>query len=788
MTERPLFGIRPDLPAEPGHLPGRGRELAGARALLAREPLVTLLGPAGVGKTRIALRLAHERAAAASAAAAGSGAAPATGSAAVSAIGSATGSATGSAGAPGGPPEPLWVDLAGLPARAWDPCHEALLALPRRRPLLLVLDGCEELGPRAADLAASLLAELPRIRILATSQRVLGLPGEMLLPVPPLGASAPRPRPADPDPDPAGPRPGTGPAGQGQGPGPDREPDRDRERVRASAGRPAGAPAPQRARPRTHPRAPVVRTAGVLPAPTAPSTTALLAPAPGLDPAVRCYLDRARLADPGFTLTEDNAADVTALCRALDGLPAALEWVAAQVRPHPPRLALALLRTDPARLLGQLPPDVIAPDPRTSPYAAAARSHRLADPDERLLLTRLTVFGDAFDRAAALDVCGYGPLAPATAGAALTRLLPALPQVSGGTEPDPSRHRVPAALRAHLLSLACAPVARADLATAGRRHHDRCRIRAERAAGLWRTGRQQAARVEALRELPEFRIAMDPARGADPAAALEIAGSLWFLWAACGLAEEGLTHVERALTAHGDRGDRGPSPARALWLASWLATGLRDRTAVEELTVAAWRAAVLEGEDTVLAYLAHVRGVLELWRGRPERAVAEFGEALRTLPRLPEFGPGPGALRAAYTLAQAHADPALVPIEDGPPEDPTDLWARSWAGCAHAVVQRREGRPGEARAELVRSLRCQWALGDRVGQTYALELLAELEADQGRWIAAVRLLGAAAAGRPVMRPGPAAETVLRTRLGAAAYTAAFREGARTPPARLIRPA
>ena len=65
---------------------------------------------------------------------------------------------------------------------------DALAAAVTDRTGLLVLDGCEAMFDAAVELVAVLLARAPRLRVLATSQRQLGVTGEVVIPVGPLAA------------------------------------------------------------------------------------------------------------------------------------------------------------------------------------------------------------------------------------------------------------------------------------------------------------------------------------------------------------------------------------------------------------------------------------------------------------------------------------------------------------------------------------------------------------------------------------------------------------------------
>ncbi|MBI2761988.1 MAG: hypothetical protein HYX51_11255 [Chloroflexi bacterium] len=253
-----------NLPALLTSFVGREREMETVRRVQASTRLFTLAGAGGCGKTRLAIRMAQDLLWAY--------------------------------------PDGVWlVELAtlseaalvprtvaaalGLPPEADQPLLGAMIEALRPRRLLVVLDNCEHLLPACAGLVERLLRACPGVEVLATSREPLGIDGETVWRVPPLGVRGW----------------GLG-VGVGLPPGP-------LAQTQASDHGPGAVGDDQEASLSTTPN----------PQPPAPAD------------AEQLFVERARQRQSEFALTAANAGAVAEICRRLDGIPLAIELAAAWV-------------------------------------------------------------------------------------------------------------------------------------------------------------------------------------------------------------------------------------------------------------------------------------------------------------------------------------------------------------------------------------------------------------------------------------------------------------------------
>lgn len=149
---------------------GRRRELTDAKARMTESRLVTLTGPGGVGKTRLALELADRSRKAFR---------DGVWDVALASLEDEASLAS------------VMLAALSVPDQSTRPAVEKLVDFLREREVLVVLDNCEHVLQAAAELTARILQEAQGVRIIATSREPLGIAGERVCLIPPLAVPSP---------------------------------------------------------------------------------------------------------------------------------------------------------------------------------------------------------------------------------------------------------------------------------------------------------------------------------------------------------------------------------------------------------------------------------------------------------------------------------------------------------------------------------------------------------------------------------------------------------------------
>jgi len=717
--------IQAHLPEEPNSFVGRERELAELRQMLRRTRALTLCGPGGIGKTRLALRFLALAAAEF--------------------------------------PDGVWfVELAdlqqpdlvvsrtaaviGISEEAGHPLLETLGEALRPRRLLLALDNCEHLLDACAQVGRHLLASAPELRLLSTSREPLSVAAETIWRVPPLTVA------------PAG----TDPA------------------VSADAHR---------------------------------------------YEAVRLFADRAAASRPGFAIGPGNVAAVTSICRALDGMPLAIELAAARVR------ALSVEQIS-ARLddrFGLLTTGDRSAAPRQRTLRAAIEwSYELLTTAERTLFRRLSVF-TGWSLEMAEQVCSDEDVPAAevlglTAALVDKSLVVLDPEVLGE-----ARYRMLDTIREY---------AAMRLAQAGESAAVRLRLRdyalrtAEHnlAIGMARIPAAWAARVDVFRRYDVdagnvARVLNWCLEAGDAEAGLRICAAVspcWIVWGTFGQGGEWL----RSLLAL----DMTTVPAwvqgAALVVRAQLALS-SDPAAASSLATDGLKLCRESGDGYWTAVALNLLSEIALHTGRTDEAEASAGEALSiaqaagdgwnegyALGTRAAIAARRGKLREAEQLATASvsvmrridqqwgAARALLALGDLARFRNHPGEAHGWYVEALAILREIGARPEiarclaglgrvamdlgateQARRHLTRSLRLSHATGARISVARGLEAFAALAGHESRSELAVQLAAAAAAlrekaGLPPL-PGARTEGYLapaRRQLGDAAVARLWASG------------
>jgi predicted ATPase/DNA-binding SARP family transcriptional activator/Tfp pilus assembly protein PilF len=437
-------------------------------------------------------------------------------------------------------------------------------------------------------------------------------------------------------------------------------------------------------------------------------------------PSVQLFVDRAEAANAEFALTEENRADVTALCTRLEGIPLAIELAAARSTVLTPHQMLDHLS---ARFSLLVSTNRDAPQRHRSLRAALEWSVRMLPPESQRFLARLSVFRGGWSEAGARAVCEE-PLALDH----LARLRDDSLLLTE-TVDDVIRFRMFETIREFVEEQLSAT----EREAAERRHLEYFLALAERAAPELQ-GPDAARWLDRLeREHKNLRAALSHALEAAPALAIRLGASLWRFWQVRGYVTEGRRSLQQLLGL--PEAGSGAERARLLDGAADLATDQGDfSTAREQFTeaLAIWRDL---GDRAGMTFPIYGLANLALYEGRQDESRALFEENLALQQEI-------GDLRGqAISLSNLGG----LAMPRGEIERATELLTQSLAlqralgdresagytlvKLARIALAHRD--PGDARAHLEEALRIFRDLDCQDGIAGATGVLAQVAIEEG---------------------------------------------------------
>lgn len=396
-------------------------------------------------------------------------------------------------------------------------------------------------------------------------------------------------------------------------------------------------------------------------------------------PAVQLLVERARSVNPAFALTDENVNDVAQICQQLDGLPLAIELVAARARVLSPKDMAGRLAD---RLNIEAPAGRSSPARQQSLRASIDWSYELLPDEERDLFAQLAVFVGGWNLSAATELSRS--LEESETVTALCHLVEKSFVVAENIDGE-MRYRMLETLREYGLE---------QLEEAGRRAVTEDRHAKLIARSLSRfeeglRGRDQVAACrEIAREYGNITSALRWALQHDPNLALTIVWSIGRFWLIQSRLTEGRFWMSAALDACTDPVD----------------AHLRDTVLILSGVLASY-----QGD------LDGMRNVEALVNQRPRRALTAYHQ--RELRRIQG---SLASLEGDLDLGLRYYEECLeCARRDGSPRD------IAWAHAHLAWARIRQGEPEQAIALLDPSIQILRELGDHYGIAWLVGYLAD---------------------------------------------------------------
>jgi predicted ATPase/DNA-binding XRE family transcriptional regulator len=497
-------------------------------------------------------------------------------------------------------------------------------------------------------------------------------------------------------------------------------------------------------------------------------------------PSVRLLVDRARESSPGFGLTQQNAAAIATICRRLDGLPLALELVAARLKVLPPTALLARL-DEALPLLSGGPRDL--PERQRTMRDTVAWSHDLLPTEDQVLFRRLSVFAGGFGLPAAEAVGGAAAFEGLSALLQNSLVRPSSPPAEDDSiEP---RFTMLETVRAYGLERLEDSGEGAEIRG---RHAAYYVTLAERATPELEGGGQVAWLERLEREHDNLRAALAwLLEHGRPEQTARLGSAIWLYWVVRGHAGEGQMWLERALASGRLTGSERANTLGAISLLLLAKGEIGLMTELVEEAIAEARAA--DDEET-LNFLIIQRGYAATFRGDLDTAEESLSRTLAVMrDRGGRWGAAPvlNAL-AQVALSRGDFERAMGFLHEGESlsRETEDAFMLATNLNIQATISQLEGDEERTAAVLRESVALSSALRDNWALVYGLVGLAGITARHGAPERAARLFGAAeamgeAASVTIAFPPARALyeqdlTAVRAQLDAETFEASWEEG------------
>lgn len=457
--------------------------------------------------------------------------------------------------------------------------------------------------------------------------------------------------------------------------------------------------------------------------------------------AARLFVDRARMRLPSFELTPENAPSVAEICRKLEGIPLAIELATARVG----ALSIAEISERLRDSLGLLSTGgrTIVPRQRTLRGTLDWSFELLSEP-EQVVFGRLSVFAAGCTLEAAEAVAAGDAIQKHEVLNLLSRLADKSLVVAETVKDGRARYRMLEPVRQYARDR----LMDGRQADAVRRRHAEFFLALAEEGELNLKGRHRWEWLERLdQEHGNFRAALSwTLEGVEPEMTLRIGGALGSFWDQRGYIDEGRRWLEAALAAEG-KTDSGPSTAKALTWAAWLALGQGDYDVSEALNEAALELYRELGDDAALAQALYNSGVALMYHARFEQASPQLEEAATLSQALGDRAAFARTLNPRGMVALSRHDhgkaAALAEESMTTAREVGDDYGFLLSMCVGSLSCLHRGDGQRARSLLVDGLELSQQRGIGRITVYYLECASALASLEGRAVHSALLWGAA---------------------------------------------